>query len=89
MQYWFRQFKEEPLRVCIVFTTGAMVWLYQDGNKQWERYREDMWEQQKQLVELISMNKDALYKVEGRLSSCETSLHHLEREHEMDRKGKQ
>lgn len=82
IQYWFRQFKEEPLRVCILFTTGAMVWLYQDGNRQWEQYREDMWEQQKQLVELISMNKDALYKVEGRLSSCETSLHHLEREHE-------
>lgn len=74
--------------MCIVFTTAAMVWLYQDGNKQWEQYRQDMWEQQKLQVELISMTKDALYKVEGRLSSCETSLRHLEREHEIDRKKK-
>ena len=86
IQYWFRQFKEEPLRVMIVFTTAAMVWLYQDGNRQWEQYREDMREQQKLLIEHISMTKDALYKVEGRLSSCENSLHHLEREHEISRK---
>lgn len=73
----------------IVFTTAAMVWLYKDGNEQWEKYREDMWKQQNLQMELISMTKDALYKVEGRLSNCESSLHHLEREHEMDRKGKQ
>jgi hypothetical protein len=85
LQYWFRQFKEEPLRVCIVATTAATVWLYQDGNKQWEQYRQDMREQQALLVEQITKTNDVLRAVEGRLSSCENSLHHLEREHEQSR----
>lgn len=91
LQYWFRQFKEEPLRVCIVATTAATVWLYQDGNKQWEQYRSDMREQQALLVEQITKTNDVLRAVEGRLSSCENSLHHLnslhlrECEHEQSR----
>lgn len=84
--YWFRQFKEEPLRVMIVFTTAAMVWLYQDGNARWEQYRQDMREQQTLLVEQITKTTAVLHAVEGRLSSCENSLHHLEREHESARK---
>ena len=31
LQYWFRQFKEEPLRVLIVALCVALVWMYQDG----------------------------------------------------------
>lgn len=84
--YWFRQFKEEPLRVMIVFTTAAMVWLYQDGNTRWEQYRQDMREQQALLVDQITKTTAVLHAVEGRLSSCENSLHQLEREHETARK---
>lgn len=84
--YWFRQFKEEPLRVMIVFTTAAMVWLYQDGNARWEQYRQDMREQQTLLVEQISKTTEVLHKVEERLSSCDNRLQHLEREHEAARK---
>ena len=72
--YWFRQFKEEPLRVMIVFTTAAMVWLYQDGNTRWEQYRQDMREQQTLLVEQISKTTAVLHAVEGRLSSCEKTF---------------
>lgn len=84
--YWFRQFKEEPLRVMIVFTTTAMVWLYQDGNARWEQYRQDMREQQTLLVEQITKTTEVLHKVEERLSSCDNRLQHLEREHETARK---
>lgn len=84
--YWFRQFKEEPLRVMIVFTTAAMVWLYQDGNARWEQYRQDMREQQTLLVEQITKTTEVLHKVEERLSSCDNRLQHLEREHETARK---
>ena len=86
MAYWFRQFKEEPLRVMIVFTTAAMVWLYQDGNARWEQYRQDMREQQTLLVEQITKTTEVLHKVEERLSSCDNRLQHLEREHETARK---
>lgn len=84
--YWFRQFKEEPLRVMIVFTTAAMVWLYQDGNSRWEQYRQDMREQQSLLVQQITKTTEVLHKVEERLSSCDNRLQHLEREHEAARK---
>ena len=84
--YWFRQFKEEPLRVMIVFTTAAMVWLYQDGNARWEQYRQDMREQQSLLVQQITKTTEVLHKVEYRLSSCDNRLQHLEREHEAARK---
>lgn len=82
VQYWFRQFKEEPLRVMIVATTGAMVWLYQDGNTRWEQYRDDMKEQNAVLVEHVRTTAEVL-------SVMETRLGHLEREHEMDRKNRQ
>lgn len=80
IQYWFRQFKEEPLRVMIVFTTGAMVWLYQDGNARWEQYRDDMKEQNAVLVVQVQKTADVLSKMEVRLG-------HLEREHEQARQN--
>ena len=72
----------------IVFTTAAMVWLYQDGNTRWEQYRQDMREQQKLLVEQINNTNAVLYKMEARLGSCDNRLQHLEREHEANRKEK-
>lgn len=82
VQFWFRQFKEEPLRVMIVATTGAMVWLYSDGNTRWEQYREDMKEQNAVLVTQVQKTAEVLSKMEARLG-------HLEREHEMARQVKE
>ena len=33
MQYWFRQFKEEPLRVLIFAALAALCYLYHDNQK--------------------------------------------------------
>ena len=80
MQYWFRQFKEEPLRVMILATLAGMVYLYQDGQKQQELYREDMKEQYSVLVEHVQKTAEVL-------SAMETRMGHLEREHEVYRKN--
>jgi hypothetical protein len=85
-QFWFRQFKEEPLRVMILATTAAMVWLYQDGNRQWSQYREDMWRQQELLLQHIDNTNKMLHGVEMKIGSCDNRLQHLEREAENKRK---
>lgn len=86
-QYWFRQFKEEPLRVMILMTTGAMVWLYQDGNARWEQYRQDMKEQQSLLIEHIKTTNSAISELKGPLQVIDGRLLHLEREHEAARQN--
>lgn len=88
MQYWFRQFKEEPLRVMIVATTAAMVWLYQDGNQRWEQYRQDMKEQNALLVEHIKGTNQAISELKGPMLMIDGRLLHLEREHEAARQNK-
>lgn len=74
LHFWFRQFKEEPLRVMIVATTGAMVWLYQDGNRRWAEYRQDMKEQNMLLVQHVQKTAEVLSKVEVRLGHLEHSV---------------
>ena len=69
----------------IVFTTAAMVWLYQDGNKQWEQYRNDMWEQQKLLIKHIENTNEMLHGVRLEMGNCNTRLQHVERELERAR----
>jgi hypothetical protein len=39
LKYWFRQFKEEPLRVLIVVALAALVYLYNEGQNKQEEYR--------------------------------------------------
>lgn len=85
LQYWFRQFKEEPLRVMILLTMGGMVYMYQDGQKQQELYREDMKAQNAALIEQMQTTTEVLSKIEVRLGSCDNRLLHLEREHEAAR----
>ena len=80
MTFWFRQFKEEPLRVMILATMAAMVYLYQDGQKQQELYRADMKEQNAVLVEHVQKTAQVL-------SAMEIRMGHLEREHEVYRKN--
>lgn len=82
VQYWFRQFKEEPLRVMILLTMGAMVYLYQDGQRQQAAYREDMKAQNAALIQQMEKTTDVLSKMEVRIGSCDNRLLHLEREHE-------
>ncbi len=82
MQYWFRQFKEEPLRVLIVATTAAMVWQYHDGNLRWEQYRADMKEQSAVLLEQIKITTEVNGEIKGHLQVIDGRLLHLEREHE-------
>lgn len=87
MTYWFRQFKEEPLRVMILMTMGAMVYMYQDGQQQQEAYREDMKAQNAALIRQIEKTNEVLSTMEVRIGSCDNRLLHLEREHEAARNG--
>ena len=87
MAYWFRQFKEEPLRVMILATMAAMVYLYQDGQHQQELYREDLKAQNAALIEQMQKTTEVLSKMEVRIGSCDNRLLHLEREHEAARIG--
>lgn len=87
MTFWFRQFKEEPLRVMILMTMGAMVYMYQDGQKQQEAYREDMKAQNAALIRQIEKTNEVLSTMEVRIGSCDNRLLHLEREHEAARNG--
>ena len=82
MTFWLRQFKEEPLRVMILLTMGAMVYLYQDGQAQQAAYREDMKAQNAALIQQIEKTAEALNKMGVRIGSCDNRLLHLEREHE-------
>ena len=87
MTFWFRQFKEEPLRVMILMTMGAMVYMYQDGQQQQEAYREDMKAQNAALIRQIEKTNEVLSTMEVRIGSCDNRLLHLEREHEAARNG--
>ena len=87
MTFWFRQFKEEPLRVMILMTMGAMIYMYQDGQQQQEAYREDMKAQNAALIQQIEKTTEVLNKMEVRIGSCDNRLLHLEREHEAARNG--
>jgi hypothetical protein len=87
MTFWFRQFKEEPLRVMILMTMGAMVYMYQDGQQQQEAYREDMKAQNAALIQQIEKTNEVLSTMEVRIGSCDNRLLHLEREHEAARNG--
>lgn len=85
MTFWLRQFKEEPLRVLILLTMGAMVYMYQDGQRQQGLYREDMKAQNAALIDQMKTTTEVLSKMEVRLGSCDNRLQHLEREHEAAR----
>ncbi|MBR5887658.1 MAG: hypothetical protein IKZ07_05555 [Akkermansia sp.] len=82
MQYWFRQFKEEPLRVLILATMAAMVYLYQDGKTAQEQARQDDKAQNAALMESIQAQTKAFMDVSAQLQLINNRLEHLEREHE-------
>ncbi len=78
LQYWFRQFREEPLRVLIVACIMALCFMYQDN-------REDMKEQNAALIEQLKASTKAMGEIAGKLSVMDGRLQHLEREHEAAR----
>lgn len=85
MHYWFRQFKEEPLRVMIVMCLAALVWLYQDGQKRQDEYREDAKAQNALLAQQLDNSNKTLGKVCMLLEKLDVRMGHLEREHEQQR----
>lgn len=88
MHYWFRQFKEEPLRVMIFMALAALCWLYQDNKASQDAYRADMKEQNAALIEQIRVSTETLQQAVVQLKSMDNRLQHLEREHEQARTGK-
>ena len=81
MHYWFRQFKEEPLRVLIVAALAALVWLYQDN-------REDSRAANAALVAQIKESTGVMSEIKAQLVLMNGRIEHLEREHELSRKEK-
>lgn len=80
LRYWFRQFKEEPLRVLIVALCVALVWMYQDG-------RMDSREANAALVEQIKESTGVMAEIKAQLVLLNGRVEHLEREHELNRKA--
>ena len=81
LQYWFRQFKEEPLRVLTVALCAGIVWMYQDG-------RQDAKESNAALVEQIKESTGVMAEIKAQLVLLNGRVEHLEREHELSRKAK-
>ncbi|MBQ4594789.1 MAG: hypothetical protein IJA81_09160 [Akkermansia sp.] len=78
LQYWFRQFREEPLRVLILAFMAALVWLYQDN-------REDSKHANNALVEQIKESTGVMAEIKAQLILLNGRVEHLEREHEAAR----
>lgn len=85
MKFWFRQFKEEPLRVLIVLVLGAIAYLYQEGNARWGEYRQDMKEQNTALIGQLQASTQVMGEIKSQLILLNGRVEHLEREHEVTR----
>ncbi len=83
--YWLRQFKEEPLRVLILLTLAAIVYLYQQGNTRWDEYREDLKGQNTALIKQMEATTAVMQGMKAQLVLMNGRLEHLEREHEAAR----
>lgn len=88
LAYWFRQFKEEPLRVLICGTLAAMCYLYVDGQNLQEEYRADAKESNAALVEQIKLSTQVMGEIKAQLILLNGRVEHLEREHEAARNNK-
>lgn len=87
LKYWFRQFKEEPLRVLIVAALGALVYLYNEGQNKQEEYRADMKAQNAALIGQMKESTEVMGAMKTQLELLNNRVGHLEREHEMSRKA--
>ena len=89
IQYWFRQFKEEPLRVMICAAIFALCFLYRDGQVRQDEYREDAKAANEALVLQLQASTQVMHEMKVQLETLNTRVGHLEREHEVARQGKE
>ena len=87
MQYWFRQFKEEPLRVLIFGALVALCILYRDGQVRQDEYRMDAKAANDALVLQRQASTQVMYEMKVQLETLNTRVGHLEREHEAARQN--
>lgn len=87
LAFWFRQFKEEPLRVLLVLGISAIAYLYQEGNARWGEYRRDMKEQNAALITQLQASTQVMYEMKTQLETLNSRVEHLEREHEQARRS--
>lgn len=88
LQYWFRQFKEEPLRVMICAAIVALCFLYRDGQVRQDEYREDAKAANEALVLQLQASTQVMHEMKVQLETLNTRVGHLEREHEISRQEK-
>jgi hypothetical protein len=88
MQYWFRQFKEEPLRVLIFGAMVALCYLYHDNQCRQDEYREDAKAANEALVCQLQASTKVMYEIKIQLETLNTRVGHLEREHEQARSNR-
>ena len=89
LQYWFRQFKEEPLRVMICAAIFALCFLYRDGQVRQDEYRADAKAANEALVLQLQASTQVMHEMKVQLETLNTRVGHLEREHEVARQGKE
>lgn len=89
LRYWFRQFKEEPLRVMMLVALGGLCYLYQDNRADAAEARADMKEQNAALIGQLQASTQAMSEIASQLRVMDGRLQHLEREHELTRKNQQ
>lgn len=89
IQYWFRQFKEEPLRVLICAAIFALCFLYRDGQVRQDEYRADAKAANEALVLQLQASTQVMHEMKVQLETLNTRVGHLEREHEVARQGKE
>ena len=75
MQYWFRQFKEEPLRVLIFGAIVALCYLYHDGQVRQDEYRTDA-KAANEAFSAISQSSDEIVNRAIKVLSKEVSNEH-------------
>lgn len=85
LAYWFRQFKEEPLRVGIFAAMVALCFLYRDGQTRQDEYRQDSKAANEALVLQLQASTQVMYEMKVQLETLNTRVGHLEREHEQAR----
>ena len=86
LQYWFRQFKEEPLSVLIFAALAALCYLYTDNQERQDEYRQDSKSANEALVLQLQASTQVMYEIKVQLETLNTRVGHLEREHEQARK---
>lgn len=63
LRFWFRQFKEEPLRVLICAAIFALCYLYHDGQKRQDEYRTDAKAANEALVHQLQASTQVMYEM--------------------------